>query len=1330
MKFPRGTSIKSRGLWIGKEHMALEVMVGVVENRPTSNELQRIWNWRREGRATPILLVVSYQGTDLSQLVAICGPTGEEPPILYDIPPSVADRICRTALEERDRHAATRFLRSVLPEAQSVIPGIRNEGFLASHELQSGVPLRTDWTEAQRRSQEVIGKYGRDLVRSLGFQVQEGSGPISFLLAGPRKVAIAAFLDRTEVPEHASERFSGTSPVTYALAKADMEGLPYVVVTAGSMIRVYPTRHKGVGQRGRTETFVEAHLGILPEDKLAYIWYLFSSEALEEGGFLEDILDRSHDYTSDLGRRLRERVYESVIPDLAKAIAVARGLKDPDREELELTYKMSLTLLFRLLFVAYGEDMELLPYRTNGMYRSRSLKHKAQEILDLHREEVPFNESHAHWDETFQLFDAVCDGHMEWGVPPYNGGLFSSDEMVSPVGARLREVRLANPIFGPILRELLIDDSPEGLGPVDFRSLGVREFGTIYEGLLESGLAIAKEDLSLDTNDLYKPASERDTTVVREGEFYLSNTSGARKSMGSFFTKAFAVDHLLEHALEPSLDDHITRLESLSEEDAGEAFFDFRVIDIAMGSGHFLIAAIDRIEKRLLNYLADNPIPAVLDELHRLRAAAKTALGPLGTAAEIEDAQLLRRQIARRCIYGVDLNPMAVDLARVSIWIHTFVPGLPLSLLDAHLVEGNSLVGIGTVKEAEDLLGIDRSTLFSGVAKDMMREITEDMIKVGKLSDATSAEVKKAREEWELAKAKAEPARALMDILTASRIDEGLSSQVPGVLRLWLDDPKKVLSSGVLERSRTTLKAIQPFHFPVVFPEVFWSDRHGFNVILGNPPWEEATIEEDRFWIRYWPGLSGLRQHEQEDIKNRLRRARPDLVTYYQSLVTEIELLRKLLTTGAFPGMGTGDPDLYKAFSWRFWHLLGNDGTFGVVLPRSAFCAKGSGEFRKQILTNSVITDLTFLLNNRNWVFEDVHPQYTIALVSIRKKKPDETSSLPLRGPFRNLPSFINGTKKEPITFDLAEVFEWNDSAALPLLPTDYSAEVFAQLRRSPRLDLDDGESWRARPQTELHATNEKHVMVISKERPEGHWPVFKGESFDIWQPDTGSYYGWIDPVKAKEYLQQKRINSARLARSAYHEFPNTWIEDEATLPCLHPRIAFRDVTRSSDTRTMRAALLPPNVSIQNTGPYLIWPRGNELDQAYLLGVLCSIPLDWYARRFVEIHVNFHIFNPFPIPRPLDDDPLRERVIELAGRLASIDDRFSSWTEAVGVDCGPLSEGEKEDMIHELDAVVAHLYGLSISQLKHIFETFHVGWDFRTRLEATLDHYRAWRDRI
>ena len=87
-------------------------------------------------------------------------------------------------------------------------------------------------------------------------------------------------------------------------------------------------------------------------------------------------------------------------------------------------------------------------------------------------------------------------------------------------------------------------------------------------------------------------------------------------------------------------------------------------------------------------------------------------------------------------------------------------------------------------------------------------------------------------------------------------------------------------------------------------------------------------------------------------------------------------------------------------------------------------------------------------------------------------------------------------------------------------------------------------------------------------------------------------------------------------------------------------------------------------------------------------------------------------------------------MIELAGRLASIDDRFSSWTEAVGVDCGPLSEGEKEDMIHELDAVVAHLYGLSISQLKHIFETFHVGWDFRTRLEATLDHYRAWRDRI
>jgi hypothetical protein len=250
-----------------------------------------------------------------------------------------------------------------------------------------------------------------------------------------------------------------------------------------------------------------------------------------------------------------------------------------------------------------------------------------------------------------------------------------------------------------------------------------------------------------------------------------------------------------------------------------------------------------------------------------------------------------------------------------------------------------------------------------------------------------------------------------------------------------------------------------------------------------------------------------------------------------------------------------------------------------------------------------------------------------------------------------------------------------------------------------------------------------------SKDRPRGFWPVFKGESFDLWTPDTGTYYAWADPKKVLPHLQQKRLRGGRNRNSPFSEFDPRALRDPKTLPCLRPRIAFRDVSRSTDSRTVRAALVPPEVFITNKGPYLLWPRGYARDEAYLLGVLSSLPLDWYARRFVEVSLNFFIFNPLPIPRPPAGHPLRRRAIELAGRLASPDERFAAWAKEVGVACGPLALDEKEDLIHELDAVVAQLYGLTEKHLVHIFETFHEGWDYEARLRATLQHFREWKRR-
>jgi hypothetical protein len=150
-------------------------------------------------------------------------------------------------------------------------------------------------------------------------------------------------------------------------------------------------------------------------------------------------------------------------------------------------------------------------------------------------------------------------------------------------------------------------------------------------------------------------------------------------------------------------------------------------------------------------------------------------------------------------------------------------------------------------------------------------------------------------------------------------------------------------------------------------------------------------------------------------------------------------------------------------------------------------------------------------------------------------------------------------------------------------------------------------------------------------------------------------------------------------------------------------------------------------VTLVHLSPYLLRRQGDRAAEAYLLGVLSSIPLDWYARRYVEVHLTAGLLSAFPIPRPGKDDPQRERVIKIAGRLAAVDDRYTSWAAEGGVPVGSVTdEATKGDLIAELDAVVAHLYGLSRSDVEHIFATFHRGWDYRPRLAAALAHYDRW----
>ena len=530
------------GLYLGKGPSAMEVVVASSTRMPGRNALQEAWKSRRGGRAAPVLLVVLHPAG-----AGLCGASGENPPVYQQVDKDQAERLANEVLDQPDRHSALRFLNQALPSLETALPGISNEGFVALHELQHGARDRTDWASSRSKATKALGRRDGELIEALGFRVEKLDN-LTFLLRGNnRRAALAVLLREDESPEAGAERFNNLSPISYALAKADDEGLRWVIVVQGNRLRLYSTAlDAGVGRRGRTETYVECQPTLLADADLPYLWLLYSADALAPDGSLAEILEGSRRFAGDLADRLRERIYEEVVPALAHGIAEARGIEHPTtKPELDHTYEMALTVLFRLLFIAYAEDRDLLPFRFNEGYRRRSLTQKAQELVEHITSDTPVTAGTSHWDEVRLLWDAVANGNGEWGVPAYNGGLFSDRRDVSRPGADLARLSLPNEAFETALRWLLVIDTAEGVpGPVDFRSLGVREFGTIYEGLLESELSVAETDLTIDKRGAYLPARKKGKVAVSEGGVYLHNRSGVRKSSGSYYTKQFAVEHL------------------------------------------------------------------------------------------------------------------------------------------------------------------------------------------------------------------------------------------------------------------------------------------------------------------------------------------------------------------------------------------------------------------------------------------------------------------------------------------------------------------------------------------------------------------------------------------------------------------------------------------------------------------------------------------------------------------------------------------------------------------------------------------------------------------
>lgn len=560
--------------------------------------------------------------------------------------------------------------------------------------------------------------------------------------------------------------------------------LRWGLLTNGRFWRLYWSQ-----ARARAEGFVEIELPALLDDLpppvpagadsqhwLRVFMLLFGRRALVPEGargetFLDLALYEGRRYEQQVTEALSRIVFDRVYPELV--LAIGRAAPDPrplDRAWRTEVRDASLRLLYRLLFLLYAEDRDLLPVRHDGyrQYALQPMRDEAAAIIDGSR--TASDQRTIWWPRLTNLFVAIANGDTGMGLPPYNGGLF--DEREAPLLSRisLSDLTLAR-LIDALSREA---DSRRW---INYRDLSVQHLGSIYERLLEQEVA-----------------------AESDGRLTLRPSVFARKTTGSYYTPEELVLLIVRRAIGPLLAERrqafadradalasdrrakSVRLELLRSLDPAAHFVALRVCDPAMGSGHFLVSLVDYLADEVLTAIGEAPaIVAWADEsapyrsplvtrIERLRAEIRRSADENGWAVpdeQLDDRHLVRRIILKRVIYGVDINPMAVELAKLSLWLHSFTVGAPLSFLDHHLRCGDSLFGefVGPVERELD----ERYGLVVSPDVAQARHAAAGMARVEELADADIGEVRSSREGFAGVEETTAALRSFLDLAHAAR---------------------------------------------------------------------------------------------------------------------------------------------------------------------------------------------------------------------------------------------------------------------------------------------------------------------------------------------------------------------------------------------------------------------------------------------------------------------------------------------------------------------------------------------------------------------------------
>ncbi|MEZ4668138.1 MAG: N-6 DNA methylase [Anaerolineae bacterium] len=607
--------------------------------------------------------------------------------------------------------------------------------------------------------------------------------------------------------------------------------LAWGILTDGRVWRLY---HRD-SSKDNTYDAVDL-VELLQTDDLHDFYYFrlfFRQQAFAKAGWLEQVLQGSVDYAENLSDRLEEEVYDALELIAEGFLRYRRNRLQPDAATLHEIYEQSLVLLYRLLFVLYAESRNVLPYNDNPEYRDGiSLGAHKKEIAE-HRDfrptrlerEVDDGGIYAHLSSLFFIIDV---GSPEYDISPYNGHLFADE--AHPF--------LAKKVVGGAYMSEAIDkltrvpdrNNPRRRVFVDYRDLDVRHLGAIYEKLLEYQLEIATVPLTV-RGGKYEPAKDGDDVIKKPGEVYLRGGNNERKVTGSYYTPDYIVRFIVERTLEPLLTEITTQYAALDAEghwqvrDAAAlrgAILSLNILDPATGSGHFMVEAVA--------YLAE-----------WLRGLG---LHPADMDEDEDELVYWKRQVVTACIYGVDVNPLAVELAKLSLWLTTIQRGKPLSFLDHHVKVGNTLVG-ARLNEIQREWTEKQSTygqlnLFAD--NGLIQQVGAAVARMAAIENATITTVSQVKDQEHTYAELRETLAALRqfaDQWTARHFGPTFVDSA------WskLFDLASRGAKGTAPELEKLASDFHFFHWELEFPEVFFTPAGqalpdgGFDAVVGNPPY-------------------------------------------------------------------------------------------------------------------------------------------------------------------------------------------------------------------------------------------------------------------------------------------------------------------------------------------------------------------------------------------------------------------------------------------------------------------------------------------------------------